>query len=124
MPADEIQDQAGFSEILADLSDSDIVIEVLASGGARRPPQLGDAQLVEDAVEASYRALAGAAQVRLERVAVLDEVAKRSLSLWLRVEARPAAADETLSGYEPSRFARCPARLGSRYALETCERPA
>jgi hypothetical protein len=94
MPADEIQDQAGFSEILADLSDSDIVIEVLASGGARRPPQLGDAQLVEDAVEASYRALAGATQVRLERVAVLDEVAKRSLSLWLRVETRPA--DDTL----------------------------
>jgi hypothetical protein len=97
MPANEIQDQAGFSEILADLSDSDIVIEVLASGGARRPPQLADAQLVEDAVEASYRALAGAAQVRLERVAVLDEVAKRSLSLWLRVEARPAGDADTLS---------------------------
>ena len=97
MPANEIQDQAGFSEILADLSDSDIVIEVLASAGARRPPQLGDAQLLEDAIEASYRALAGAAQVRLERVAVLDEVGKRSLSLWLRVEARAVAADETLS---------------------------
>jgi hypothetical protein len=97
MRADQTHDQAGFSEMLADLSDSDIVIEVLAGAGARRPPQVDDAQLVEDAVEASYRALAGSAQVRLERVAVLDELAKRSLSLWLRVETRGASNADGLT---------------------------
>src|SRR5438045_1792791 len=86
MPSDEIQDCAGFSDLLAELTDSDLVIEVAASPAARKAPELKRAQLIEDAVETSFRALAGSIQVQLETVAVLEEVAKRSLSLWLRVQ--------------------------------------
>ena len=86
MPSDEIQDSAAFSDILAELTDSDLVVEVAASSGARKAPELKRAELIEDAVEESYRALAGSIKVQLETVAVLEEVAKRSLSLWLRVQ--------------------------------------
>ena len=88
MPSDEIQDHAAFSDILAELTDSDLVIEVGASAGARKAPDLKRAQRIEDAVEASYRALAGSIPVQLETVAVLEEVAKRSVSLWLRVQTQ------------------------------------
>ena len=86
MSSDEFQDSAAFSDILAKLTDSDLVVEVAASPAARKAPELKRAELIEDAVETSYRALAGSIQVQLETVAVLEEVAKRSLSLWLRVQ--------------------------------------
>ena len=86
MSSDEIQDSPAFSDILAELTDSDLVIEVAASPAARKAPELKRAELIEDAVETSYRALAGSIQVQLETVAILEEVAKRSLSLWLRVQ--------------------------------------
>ena len=88
MPSDEIQERPGFTDLLAELTDSDVVIDVAASATARKTPQLAGVQQLEEAVEASYRALAGSTQVQLETVAVLEEVAKRSLSLWLRVQAR------------------------------------
>jgi hypothetical protein len=88
MPLDENQDRPAFSDILAELTDSDLVIEVGAIAGARKAPDLSRAQRIEDAVEASYRALAGSIQIKLETVAVLEEVAKRSLSLWLRVQTQ------------------------------------
>jgi hypothetical protein len=100
MPSDEIQERPGFSDLLTELSDSDVVIEVAASPGARRPPELTQVQRLQDAVEASYRALAGSIAVQLETVAVLEEMAKRSLSLWLRVQTRAASAD--LKGSEAS----------------------
>jgi hypothetical protein len=88
MPSDEIQNRAAFSDILAELTDSDLVIEVGGSAGARKAPELKHAERIEDAVEASYRALAGSILVQLETVAVLEEVAKRSVSLWLRVQTQ------------------------------------
>ena len=94
MASEEIQDPAGLSGLLTDLSDSDLVIEVAASSDARKMPELAPARLVQDAVEASYRALAGSIQLQLETVAVLEEVSKRSLSLWLRVQA---SGDGTLA---------------------------
>jgi len=86
MPSDEIQDSAAFSDILAELTDSDLVVEVAANSGARKAPELKRAELIQEAVEESYRALAGSIKVQLETLAVLEEVAKRSLSLWLRVQ--------------------------------------
>jgi hypothetical protein len=88
MSSDQIQERPGFSDLLTELSDSDLVIEVAANPGDRRQPQLSQVQRLQEAVEASYRALAGTAAVQLETVAVLEEVAKRSLSLWLRVQTR------------------------------------
>src|SRR5438874_2532598 len=88
MPSQEILEQPGFSDLLAELGDSDLVIEVAASAGARNTPELSQVQRLQEAVAASYRALAGSTHVQLETIAVLDEVSKRSLSLWLRIQSR------------------------------------
>jgi hypothetical protein len=93
MPSDEIQDRAAFSDLIEELTDSDLVIEVAASAGARKAPDLKRAQRIEDAVETSYRALAGSIPVQLETVVVLEEVAKRSLSLWLRVQTQSGVSE-------------------------------
>jgi hypothetical protein len=85
MSADQIQDRPGFSNLLTELSDSDVVIEVAATGGQPHPLDAEPVKRLEAALEASYRALAGPVHVELETVAVVEEVAKRSLSLWLRV---------------------------------------
>jgi hypothetical protein len=87
MPLEASEQRPGFSDLLAELTDSDLVIEVMAGTGARRPPETAQAQRFREAVDASYRALAGPAPVQVETVAVLEEVARRSLSLWLRVRA-------------------------------------
>jgi len=87
MASEASEQRPGFNDLLAELSDSDVVVEVVASTGARRPPELAQAQRLQDAVEGSYRALAGPVQVSIETVAVLEEVGRRSLSLWLRVRA-------------------------------------
>lgn len=81
MAAEQIHEQRGFSDLLTDLGDSDIVIELVR---ARRSSDVAAVRLLEQAVEASYQALAGSAHVRLERVAMVDEIAKRGVSLWLR----------------------------------------
>jgi hypothetical protein len=98
MPADGNQERPAFAELLSELSDSDIVIEVTGSGTGGKAPDAAPVQRIQEAIEASYGALAGPAQVRLETVAVLEELAKRSLSLWLRVQAsggREPNADES-----------------------------
>ena len=41
MATDQIEERPGFSDLLAELSDSDIVLEVAAGAGSRRPPELG-----------------------------------------------------------------------------------
>ena len=79
------EERDGLSDLLAELTDSDVVIEVVASTGSRRAPDIVQAQRLQEAVETSYRALAGSAPVQIETVAVLEEVARRSTSLWLRV---------------------------------------
>jgi len=90
MPADQTEGRQGFSDLLSELGDSDIVIEVAGSAISRKSSGLAPAEQVQAAVETSYRALAGSAQVDFETAAVLEEVANRSLSLWLRVHARGA----------------------------------
>lgn len=84
MAADENQHRPGFSGLLTELTDSDVVIEIGAAGTNRRLLDVGPARFLEDAVTTSYRALAGSVPIQLEIVAVLEEVSKRSLSLWLR----------------------------------------
>lgn len=88
MSADENQSRHSFADLISELTDSDIVIELTIGPGTRRTPQVAPIDKFRDAVEASYRALAGSSQVDFSTVAVLEEVAKRSLSKWLRVEAR------------------------------------
>jgi hypothetical protein len=85
MASEQTHDRGGFSDLLAKLGDSDVVIELTGRAGCR-PPELTPAQRIREAVDASYKALAGSVQVRLESVAVLEEIARSSLSLWLRVQ--------------------------------------
>ena len=92
MASQENDENSGFQDLLSDLGDSDVVIEVVAANG-RKTPSAGAMERLEEAVVASYRALAGGTRVELETVAVLDEVSKRSLSLWLRVKSKGEAAD-------------------------------
>jgi hypothetical protein len=85
MPADENHERPGFSDFHAQLTDSDVVIELGSTDSGRQTLESGPVRRLREAVEASYRALAGSVQVQLETVAVLDELAKQSLSVWLRV---------------------------------------
>ena len=39
MASDQIEERPGFSDLLAELNDSDVVIEVTAGSGMRRPPE-------------------------------------------------------------------------------------
>ena len=87
MAADENQGRHRFADLLAELTDSDLVIEVVGSSGGRAAPQRASADKIRSAVEASYRALAGSSEVDFSTIAVLEELAKHSLSLWLRVDA-------------------------------------
>ena len=87
MTSEASEERPGFSDLLAELTDSDVVVEVVAPAGSRRPPEIGQAHQLQEALEASYRALAGPAPIRIETVAVLEEVGRRSLSLWLRARA-------------------------------------
>src|SRR3954447_8562060 len=96
MPADPNQDRPGLS---TELTDSDITIEVSAGVSSPTTPQLAAVQSLEEAIGASYRALAGTAQLRLDTLAVLNQVAKRSLSVSLRVQlvsGDQGAADASL----------------------------
>ena len=97
MPTDELKDRPGYSELLAELGDSDVVIEVVAGGSAQQTPEAAPIRKLAEAVEASYRALAGGKAIRTETVAVLEVVGRRSLSLWLRVreDGGRAGADDS-----------------------------
>ena len=92
MASEENDDRSGFEDLLSDLGDSDVVIEVTAASG-RKTPGADAMGRLEEAVVASYRGLAGAARIDLETVAVLDEVSKRSLSLWLRAKSKGEVID-------------------------------
>jgi hypothetical protein len=94
MASEGREQRAGFSDLLAELTDSDVVVEVVASAAARRSPEVGQAQRLREAIEASYRALAGPAPLQFETVAVLEEVGRRSVSLWLKISAPSAQAGE------------------------------
>ena len=99
MASQASDDRPGFSDLLAELTDSDVVVEAVASAASRRPPDVAQVQRFQEAVEASYRALAGPVSIQVETVAVLEEIARRSLSVWLRVRASgaPAGEDEASS---------------------------
>lgn len=93
MTSEQAQGSGAISGLLNHLTDNDLVIEIAGSAAAPKAPEVAAARLAQDAVEASYRALAGAVRVQLETVAVIEEVAKRSLSLWLRVEVNEGSRD-------------------------------
>ena len=95
MVADQNQERPGFSDLLAELGDGDVVVEVAASAAGRTPDE-GQVRILQDAIYASYRALAGSTQVELETVAVVEELSKRSLSLWLRARTRGGRAGDEI----------------------------
>jgi hypothetical protein len=96
MTSEATEQRPGFNDLLAELTDSDLVIEVAASSAARRSPDVKQVQRLRDSVEASFRALAGSEPIEVETVAIVEEVARNSLSVWLRVRApaRTSGDDE------------------------------
>jgi hypothetical protein len=94
MASEASEQRPGFGDLLAELTDSDVVIEVIAPSTARRAPDIAQVRQLQEAVEASYRALAGQVPIQVETAAVLEEVTRRSLSLWLRVRASQSRAGE------------------------------
>jgi hypothetical protein len=88
MVSDETQGRHGFADLVAELTDSDLVLEAVAGAAARTAPKLPMLEKLREAVDASYRALAGSIAVEFVTVAVLEELEKRSLSMWLRVDTR------------------------------------
>lgn len=99
MRVDETRDRPAFADLLSGLTDSDLVIEVAARDGEQRSVDSGAITRLREAVEASYKALAGSVPVQLETVAVVEEVSKRSLSVWLRVRrAGDGALGESSDG--------------------------
>ena len=97
MASQASEQRPGFSDLLAELTDSDVVVEVVAGAGGRRPPEVAQVQRLREAVDASYRALAGPASIEVETVAVLEEIARNGLSVWLRVRAPSTAAEDEAS---------------------------
>lgn len=93
MTSEQAQGGNAFSALLTQLTDSDLVVEIAGDGAARKAPDAAAARSVQDAVDASYRALAGAVSLQLETIAIIEEVAKRSLSLWLRVRVNEGLPD-------------------------------
>jgi len=93
MTSEQAQGGSAFSALLTQLTDSDVVVEIAGDGAARKAPDAAAARSVQDAVDASYRALAGAVRLQLETVAIIEEVANRSLSLWLRVRVNEGLPD-------------------------------
>ena len=59
MPADQNTDRPAFSELLSELSDSDLVIEIASNESARQTLESGPVKRLREAVDASYKALAG-----------------------------------------------------------------
>ena len=98
MASDEIHGRHGFAKLLTELTDSDLVIEVAANSSARRTSQLAPVNKLREAVDASYRALAGSVDFELSTVAMLEEIEKRSLSMWLRVDTRGKDRSESGDG--------------------------
>ena len=90
MATDQSEKPGAFWDAVPQLTDSDIVVELVANAGAFKRPDLLQCQYIERAIEQSYRALAGDAQPQIERVAVLDELSRRTLSVWLRIDADAA----------------------------------
>jgi hypothetical protein len=93
MTSENAQGGGALSGLLTQLTDRDVVIEIAGSAAAPRAPDVAGARLIQDAVDASYRALAGAVRAQLQTVAIVEEVARRGLSLWLRVEVNDGSSE-------------------------------
>jgi len=93
MATDESEKPGAFWDAVPQLTERDLIIELVAGAGAFRRPDLLQCQFFEHAIERSYRALAGGAEPEIERVAVLDELSKQTLSVWLRAQVRASDAE-------------------------------
>lgn len=93
MATDQSEKPGAFWDAVPQLTERDIIVELVASAGAFRRPDLLQCQLFEHAIEQSYRTLAADAEPEIERVAVLDELSKQTLSVWLRAQVCASGED-------------------------------
>jgi len=77
------------SESVIDLTDGDLVIEVTAKAPEDSAREVVAVQPIQEALQVSYRSLANGLVTEFENVALLEEVSKRRVTLWMRVHVRP-----------------------------------
>lgn len=90
-----------FSEAMSELTDGDLAVEVTAKPTRDTEREVVAVQPVEEAVQASYRALAGSIEMHFETVAILEEVPKRCSTIWLQVHTHEARKEDGLNS-DPS----------------------
>lgn len=92
----ELERWAALSDNLGELTDADVLVEVSAKPEAEAAREVVMTQPVLEAVQASYRALGGPGSLHFETVAVLEQVDKRRVRLWLRARSEEGGSDGTL----------------------------
>lgn len=68
-----------------ELTDGDVVIELTVASSSALPARTSALLPLTDALGASYRALSGTQTVRVETVAMLEELPARRATAWVRV---------------------------------------
>lgn len=82
------------------LGDTDVVVEVIASTAADPDDTVLALRRTEEAIKASYQALAGDMPTAFSIIGILEELPKRSTSIWMRAhscsstEELPASPDD------------------------------
>src|SRR5215213_7131083 len=94
---DELQMRAELSQVMSDLTDADLVFEVTAKSRRSAVIDSQAMQAIEAAVKASVRALIDSVETGVERVAVLEEVAKNCMTVWFRFHAGDRRAADYLT---------------------------
>lgn len=93
MAGSEFQIRSELSEVVNELTDSDLVFEVTAKPGGSVSRDRRAIQPVQDAIEATLLAFRASVATQVERVAVLEEVSKSCLTLWFRFHACAPSGD-------------------------------
>jgi hypothetical protein len=96
MLSTETERKPVFADAVSDLTEADVVLEITARSAASGIDQAGIDSL-QNALEASYGALAKPLGARFERVALLEEAPRRCSTVWLRVQSREDAGNALAS---------------------------
>ena len=84
MATDELQMRAELSQARSNLTDADLVFEVIAKPGRSVSIDSQAMGAIEEAVKASVRAFSDSFETSVERVAVLEEISKNCMTVWFR----------------------------------------
>ena len=75
------------------LGDADVVVEIIARTSTDPEDTVLALRRIEEAIKTSYRALAGNTATTFSLVAILEELPKRSTSVWLRAHSDSSTSE-------------------------------